>query len=320
MVEIDDTKIRPFEWLTSSDSVQPLIESLKLSGEKKKCLHVGCGSSTLGEVLVDSLDFDFVLNIDKDPEILERMEQRWANNNKNDDRNVYQCVDFMDHATILKESPFPLILDKSTLDCTLCSTDATTGLLSLVYHNLQEGGYYVIISFHSLQLLLPLLSELPGTNWTVTHQTMTRHVEDLKFSGSSSKSSQAAQVPDTFLSTKTVNIVICHKQQHRTLDWDKVQNHIEEINNTWYQTLNPLLSDERRLQLEQAFGFEGSDSTTTTKDLPEAYQILFTQGERENLLYDHFLEDWEAYCETHSIDSPDKMSLDTALDFLQEMQ
>jgi len=47
-------------------------------------------------------------------------------------------------------------------------------------------------------------------------------------------------------------------------------------------------------------------TTTTTTPIPttskllsleEAYEVIFTQAEREHLTFEHFLEDWEAFCE-----------------------
>lgn len=58
-------------------------------------------------------------------------------------------------------------------------------------------------------------------------------------------------------------------------------------------------------------------------DLPLAYQILFTEAEREHLDYDFFMEDWQAWIASEERDTSipkDKMSVDTSLAFLEEMQ
>jgi hypothetical protein len=370
-----DSKIRPFEWLTSSQSLQPIIESLEQLPSERTALHVGCGSSIVGEWLVEELDFSRVVNIDCDREILDRMERRWKNKQGaadcDDDRVTFQCVDFVDRAAALRipssqpnehtdqdisnsttanaDQKFDLILDKSTLDCTLCSEDASTGLLRLVYRHLAVGGYYVVISFHHLNLLLPLLQDLPGANWQTRVTIMPRQIEDLI--GSSTPQvldeGKASTVPDTMLSTRTVNVVICQKQNgDDLLDWDLVQKHIHATNNAWYQTLNPLLSEERRLQLERDFSVppKAVDDTSATSvkssssqslrrlTVPKCYTVLFTDAEREHLTYDNFLEDWRAYIvgqqeqrttsgsRDHTTEDEETMSLATALDFLQEMQ
>jgi hypothetical protein len=75
---------------------------------------------------------------------------------------------------------FDLVLDKSTLDCTLCSDSATASLLLEVYRTLKtNGGVYIVISFHEMELLLPLLQDLPGARWTVEHTTMDRQIEKI---------------------------------------------------------------------------------------------------------------------------------------------
>ena len=57
-------------------------------------------------------------------------------------------------------------------------------------------------------------------------------------------------------------------------------------------------------------------------NLPLAYQILFTEAEREQLEYDFFLEDWQAWITDQQDQSlpHDKMSVKTALAFLEAMQ
>eukprot|EP00545_Synedropsis_sp_CCMP1620_P008699 CAMPEP_0119020294 /NCGR_PEP_ID=MMETSP1176-20130426/23753_1 /TAXON_ID=265551 /ORGANISM="Synedropsis recta cf, Strain CCMP1620" /LENGTH=69 /DNA_ID=CAMNT_0006974695 /DNA_START=105 /DNA_END=310 /DNA_ORIENTATION=- len=69
--------------------------------------------------------------------------------------------------------------------------------------------------------------------------------------------------------------------------------------------MNPLLSDERRLALEKSFG-----PSSETKSLTECYMLLFTDAEREHLDEEHFLQDWEAYCQEHpAAGNVDAMSL-----------
>jgi hypothetical protein len=58
-------KLRPFEWLTSAASLLPLIQSILLKQQAglenadhqgARILHVGCGSSVLGEQLYTPAD------------------------------------------------------------------------------------------------------------------------------------------------------------------------------------------------------------------------------------------------------------------------
>lgn len=97
---------------------------------------------------------------------------------------------------------FDLVLDKSTLDCLLCSeTEVVTGLLCEVYRalripgvhftaekevdcdatdgNWDWGGIYVLVTFHPKEFIEKLLVDLPGAEWDVVHEVVTREVEDV---------------------------------------------------------------------------------------------------------------------------------------------
>ena len=45
---------------------------------------------------------------------------------------------------------FDLILDKSTLDCLLCSDDGAAGPLSIIYNHLIHGGIYFVLTVSCL--------------------------------------------------------------------------------------------------------------------------------------------------------------------------
>ncbi|KAL3927536.1 MAG: hypothetical protein SGARI_005292, partial [Bacillariaceae sp.] len=250
--------IRPFEWLTSPASLEILIRQYVLnrrheeksnadlvsqvttdaendvhddaSTQQLHALHVGCGSSTVGEFLVQDLGFAKVVNVDRDENIMTQMQRRWQetvieHNGKDD--NVASSMEFLTLDFTKQRLPeqyndsFHLVLDKSTLDCTLCSDIATASLLLEVYRTLkQDGGVYLVISFHDLELLLPLLQDLPGAEWDVEHTTMARQVEQLHVNGGTNKSSPAAVVsPGAVVSDtdapltarKPLNVLICRR-------------------------------------------------------------------------------------------------------------
>ena len=189
--------IRPFEWLTSAESLKHLLVDIMPTTTTKRALHVGCGSSTVGEYLVQELGYNQVVNIDMDGPILEKMKQRWQQQQSNTDDNR---LEFCQVDLVKDEIPYPpghfdVAIDKSTLDCTLCSDEATAALLCQVYRSLNaEHGVYIVISFHHVDLLLPLLRDCPGTDWTVSHQVMRREVEDVI--GNRRKNRRAPQEQD----------------------------------------------------------------------------------------------------------------------------
>ena len=98
-------------------------------------------------------------------------------NHHNDENQLDTCT--------LQTHYFDLVLDKSTLDCALCSNDATSGLLCNVYESLKpSGGVYFVISFHHVDFIMPLLKDCPGLNWDVQHHVVSREVESPAFTES----------------------------------------------------------------------------------------------------------------------------------------
>jgi len=109
----------------------------------RRALHIGSGSSTLGEYLVNELGYDLVLDVDKDEESLIRMRKGWTNycagrsgtttatTHPDPSRLQHVLVDFtQERIPQIPDASFGLIVDKGTLDCTLCSDDGTAHLLA----------------------------------------------------------------------------------------------------------------------------------------------------------------------------------------------
>eukprot|EP00934_Nitzschia_sp_Nitz4_P005639 Nitzschia sp. Nitz4//scaffold109_size72162//12928//13917//NITZ4_005835-RA/size72162-processed-gene-0.38-mRNA-1//-1//CDS//3329532730//5629//frame0 len=323
--DIGTRSIQPFEWLTSPQSLIPLVDSLDFGKDDSlAALDVGSGSSTIGEYLVESRDFALVVGIDKDDYTLDRMRQRWEHRSRHSPellpRLQHHVVDFAKEKIPFPDATFNLVLDKSTMDCTLCSDNATACLLLEVYRSLAIGGVYLVISFHALDYLLPLLSDLPGAHWEITHTTMDRRVEQV--GKRSSKSVAVDQVnteePDsTVHNSQPLTVLMAKKGQPsddecHQLVFQDVCDHVHLVNDLWFRESQPLLTHQRQEDLEAAFPHAHS--------LVDAYPLLFTDAEREHLTYEHFLEDWAVFCEANSKDSLEEVSYETALDFLREMQ
>lgn len=338
---------RPFEWLTSPSSLDPYVKEALGNGKTKaRVLHVGCGSSTWSEHVLDRFGCDLAVNIDKDGATLDKAQRRWNQHSSygDNERLQFRIFDFLTDRMDPQFGPFDLILDKSTLDCTLCSDQTSAALLSMVYMNLNpDGGAYLLVSFHNKGLLKPLLEDLPGAHWTVEHWLAERQVEDLI---TNSKDRTTASLLQTNATEKnhllsegtawtcdgkfdpdekyrrTVNVFLCRRQAlgDEALDPSLVAKHVENVSDAWYKLQNPILTDHRRSTLEESF------KSFRLLDLPSAYQILFTDDERDHLEYEDFLDDWKAFAEIHrdQTDTPSAqegvVTLDLALDFLAEMQ
>lgn len=342
IIEGNNDIIRPFEWLTSPASLRELLtevtsndqsshdgtdsslrDASSPSSKMRRALHVGSGSSTVGEFLVRELEYDLVLDVDKDEETLFRMKRRWEELCANDiatsssqippkdlcQRLQHVMVDFtQDRIPQAPDASFSLVLDKSTLDCTLCSEDATAALLLEVYRCLAVNGVYILISFHEREMLAPLLQDLPGTNWKVSCRTMERQVENLTSAMENTPTAPSHHPP--------LNVLVARKQSAgnedcHLLSMDEVRDHVHRTNDMWFRQARPLLTHQREEELRRSFANPLSPQ--------DAYTHLFTELERENLEFDYFMEDWKAFCESHGL-SEEAIDYNVAIDFLQEMQ
>jgi SAM-dependent methyltransferase len=332
--------IRPFEWLTSPSSLgvrirEALEGSVKADGDGSHVLHVGCGSSALGEYLLENstlYGISRVINVDKDVSTLRRMRSRWKKKNAglDDCRLQYEQVDLLTEKTKCESNTIDLVIDKSTLDCTLCSDETTASLLTEVYRLLKaNGGVYLLVSFHNVGLLQPLLENCPGTDWDVSHSVMMRQVEDLTSRDTRCISPQKASrmesstawtesscTPDEMY-RKTVNVFFCRRRPSgdhtHELDRTSVSHHVNETSNKWYRDESPMLTEQRKMDLRNAFG-DG------TLDLESCYRMVFSEEERDHLDFEFFLDDWKSFCERGISVGSDHMDYATAVAFLEEMQ
>jgi len=277
--DVTSTATTPFEWLTSPASLQPhILAALQSrsssdaeetsSRRRQRVLHVGCGSSILGELLVTNPliypSVQQVVNVDVDAEVLQQMQERWWQRHHHQQcvhaeeqdasKMLFERIDFTSERLQWEDASFDLILDKSTLDCLLCTDRAAAGLLAEVYRVLKPGGVYLLISFHQKDFLQPLLSNLPGTDWEVSHSVMNRKVEDLI---SSKQGTNTAISPcfdcgneDEPDYRRTLNVFQCRKKRDvvtsHELDWDAVYHHVHFTNDQWFRVQNPMLSEERK--------------------------------------------------------------------------
>lgn len=334
----EEEEIGPFEWVTSAASLSPILSTLGFAEIDAKALHVGSGSSTLGEYLVEEHGYAQVVNIDVDKGTLDLMEQRWKkksgnnNNNVNNHRLEFQRVDLGNDTVPFPARYFELVMDKSALDCTLCSDKATTGLLCETYRVLKPHGVYFVVSFHHPDLLLSLLQNLPGAHWTVSHQVLRRKMDDLAGGTKEEPSninddpldelqpsfrwSNGSFQPDEVYN-KTVNVYLCRKSSSEdhdaVLDTEAVHEHIYETNKRWFQSLDPLVTLSRKDDLTIKFG-------PGAKTMQEAYLLLFNEEERDHLDFEFFMEDWNAFLESRPTIETTTMTLETAIEFLEEMQ
>lgn len=347
--DVDTNEIQPFDWLTSAESLRPYIryaiagKELQNSTQtsRRRAVHIGCGSSTLGEHLLLEPEYGIyhVLNIDQDQATLDHMQRRWNqrrdlfhNEKRLEDVTAdFQCADFCSERIEAPSESIDLVFDKGTLDCALCSDKAAACLLVEVYRLLLPiSGVYFIVSFHEKEMLLPLLEGIPGADWSIEHFMMERQVEtfphrrphdNVVSTGKScipepNRRTWSSGSFDPSENYRFVNLFLCRKMSRNgvTLNLDGVNDHIYSVNDNWYKLQNPMVTSGRIKALKDAY------RDRDQLDLRTAYNIIFTDLERENLAYDNFLEDWEAYVRSRPELPKDTVSLETAVDFLEEMQ
>ena len=244
--------------------------------------------------------------------------------------------------------PFDLVLDKSTLDCALCSDDATSGLICLAHNSLANHGVYVCVTFHHQDFIIPLLRDCPGVSWSVECVPVKREVDDLKAldDGKSwgviqkeEETEQEELVTQSAWSDgvfspgaeygKSCNVLVCRRVKENSgcvLDRDAVRKHVHDTNDMWFQNENPMVTHMRKDDLKILFDeridilLPEVDSSMAVLPLNECYDILFTEAEKEHYSYDYFLEDWKAFCKENPSICAQGMTFSTAIDFLAAMQ
>lgn len=406
--QLPEPSSSPFEWLTNFQSLRHLVlpsyiiegvsspplgsashkRSLKLNA-----LHVGCGTSTVGESLLclrekdvhgNQLQYGHVVNVDIDKDALDVMQHRWRQRELRtqklgditlgvidwrylDFKSEESCRLALDplYHNFMQSSPchsknelggyFDLVLDKSTLDCLLCSeTDVVSVFLCEVYRALRiptleseysldleckhtSGGVYVLVTFHPLEFIQQLLSELPGAHWDIEYEVIKRKadivntIDALEVDEVVPGKNHLEFDPETYLPPvssawisgsfcpdehyrKTITVFTCRRRinpkkeeakQTYTLDRQLVREHIEATCDKWYQTTSPMVTNEREAILREDFekaylSQQQADSKVREEvalDLKTCYELMFTKEEKQVLPYDYFIEDWEAFCQ-----------------------
>lgn len=112
----------------------------------------------------------------------------------------------------LDMNSFDVVLDKSTLDCALCSQDATSALMAQSYRSLRSnGGVLFLITFHSPQLIVPLLKYL--YNNEIEYYTVDRMIDDYYYNeGSELKNDQPKTSKISTKSSQSIPLMFCSSQ------------------------------------------------------------------------------------------------------------
>jgi SAM-dependent methyltransferase len=129
------------EWYMSWERLKPVIGPI-LEG-RHHCLHIGCGTSSLGAELLQT-GIEKVVNIDFSRTIIEYMKAEYVT----EPRLEWQALNIIE-PTEFKAQEFDLIIDKGTMDSQMCSDVAASNIDELfrdISRILKPGGYFIVVS------------------------------------------------------------------------------------------------------------------------------------------------------------------------------
>jgi SAM-dependent methyltransferase len=310
-----------FEWVADWEEIAPLLTpaALGLSKPELCAADIGCGTSALAANLARLPGFGSVVGLDREEACVAHM--RSTHGEEGGLRWRVADVTAEEAGAALPDGGFDLVVDKGTCDCALVEHDAAR-LLRNVWRALAPGGVYLIVSFRSRDLLLPILSA-PQLPWAAAPDA--RALDLASASGrvatvvtlrKPAEAGEAAEPPDV----------------------DALHAHVSAVLDAWYRDTDPLLTPRREAKLRREWAAaldararapveltegaaEGTAEGAAPAGLPlrAAYVLLFTEEEREEMSFADFLGDAEPFLARHG-DGADEISLQQALAFIEEMQ
>ena len=130
---------REFDWLCEPSVMTRALQKLRVGCDAGLAVDVGCGtSSSMAAALRDDLGARAVLCLDKDAAAIEFLRREGV--------TAHRC-DIANQGVVVPAS-VDLVVDKSALDCILCS-DEVESYLRGVHAMLRPGGSYAIASFRT---------------------------------------------------------------------------------------------------------------------------------------------------------------------------
>ena len=132
---------REFDWLCEPAVMTRALRQLRVGCDAQLAVDVGCGtSSSMAAALRDDLGARAVLCLDKDAAAVEFLRREGV--------TAHRCDIGDPDAGVVAPGSVDLVVDKSALDCILCS-DEVESYLRGVHAMLRPGGSYAIASFRT---------------------------------------------------------------------------------------------------------------------------------------------------------------------------
>ncbi|CAE7842713.1 EEF1AKNMT [Symbiodinium necroappetens] len=274
----DYSKSGCYEWLLPFADLQPVFEKLELErGLESSVVVVGCGTSDLSKDLHLALGFHQVLSIDNDEAVIRHMKAR----HRDLKGLTFVLEDLTVYSEVVVDGTADLVVDKSTLDCLLCS-DAAAGLICCVYRMLRTGGFYVVISFHDTDFLVSLLSMAFDLVGLVDLQR--RVGPPVRAVTLRKKVIQGAEEASPCTAVQQL------REQLQAFEAGRLE-------------AAPLLTLERKQALEAAWPRDETDARIPLS-VDEAYSLLFKDAEKREYAKADFQSDLSDFRTTSRADAP----------------
>ena len=131
---------KEFDWLVRPSVMTKALRELRVGRDAGLAVDVGCGTSSgMAAALREDLGAREVLCLDTDAAAVEFLRREGV--------QAFEC-DVADAGAVVAPGTVGLVVDKSALDCLLCS-DGVRGYLGGVRAMLKADGYYAVASFRT---------------------------------------------------------------------------------------------------------------------------------------------------------------------------
>lgn len=290
---MENTKLGNFDWILSFEQLSKFLSRDYINFDHTKysncqILVSGCGTSTLSYDLIQ-FGFNKVISIDNDIGCIKHCRDMY----KNYSQLEWYCYDITglecneDFDFIPNWESYDIIIDKGTLDAILVGGTVSSTLINIYRLLKPVNGIYLLCSLFSHEYIhsLLLIPEL-GFN-SVKHFEL------------ESKDNNPS------------NIYLCFKvNSNVNLDIDIIMEKETEIMNSYFQDLNPFLTNQKEEEIRTIFG------NHKTMSVNEVYDQIFAGYDELGYTFDLFQADLMDF----KLSVNGYFSLEELLEFLRTKQ